>query len=544
MLTPGLTIIAQPWIRHRVGMRAVLVALAILLIASRPLIAWSGGEWWLIRLLTVAILSVISGYILNAILFLDREGDLASGYPRRLFVLPVSATTLAFWPMVLNVATVTTLWLLTVAIVPDSFTAAPPMLLPILLLAAAVSWLQAMVWCPFGASWYRLVVCLTVYITLAMPPLVAKLVFEIDFPWELLLTAYLFGAWGLAYWAVSRSRRGDVWMPRLKGGKLVNLASGAFERRRSFGSSASAQLWFEARCHLWMLPSITFWFLAVFIVFLAATPFRATQPVFSTSLLALAFASPPLMALSVSARFGRFEPFWWAGSPSIGFMGTRPMTTQSLVVAKFRNALASVLLAWGVVVVLVAVTVLGSETWLDTVELLRKAARPYEARSAWLIASLALILTPALSWKCLTSGLPFGLTGRRWVVESHAWVFAAVTMALAVPLVWLVGHREWLPTLIESIPLFIVALAPFKAIVAVVGFRKAIGRRLIDGPYTAGALAIWLAFTLCMWGLAWLVTSPFDPPFSAFWMLGAAAITSPLGRFALAPLALDWNRHR
>ncbi|MDR3621328.1 MAG: hypothetical protein P4L85_18400 [Paludisphaera borealis] len=494
--------------------------------------------------MTVAILSLASGYILNAILFLDREGDLASGYPRRLFTLPVATTTLVLWPIFLSVATVTILWLLTVVIVPDSFTAGLRTLLPILLLAAAISWLQAMVWCPFGASWYRLVVCLIVYNVLVMPPLLAKLVFEIDLPWELLLTAYLFGAWGVAYWAVLGARRGDVWMPRLKGAKLVETASRAFERRRSFGSPASAQLWFEARCHLWMLPVLTFWFLAVFIVFLAATPFRGSTPLFSNSLLALAASSPTLMAFSVSARLGRFEPFWRTGSPSIGFAGARPMTSQSLVVAKFRVALTSVLLTWGVAVLLVAVTVLGSGTWRDMAELARRAARPYDSQSVWLIACLSLIVAPALSWNCLTSGLPFGLTGRRWIAEAYAWGFAVFMMALTVPIVWFVGHRDSVPTLIASLPLFIVALAALKVTAAVVSFRKALGRQLIDSRYLAAALTIWLTIALCMAGLAWLAASPFKPPFSAVWFLGAAMVTSPLARFALAPLALDWNRHR
>jgi hypothetical protein len=553
MVTPGLTLIAQPWLRHRGGMLITAAAFAFLVVFVRslevafeagwPTIHLLGGGWRTFPLLVLPALGVASGYILNSILFLDREGDLSSGYPRRLFVLPMSTRTLAFWPMFQNGATVAILWVLTIAIYPVGYEK-PPVLLPILLLAATISWLQAMVWCPFGAGWYRLVVCLIVYNVLVMPPLVAKLVFEIDLPWELLLTAYLFGAWGIAYWAVSGARRGDVWMPRLRGTQLLEVLSRAFERRRSFGSPASAQVWYEARCHLWMLPVLTFWFLAVFIVFLAVTPFRGSTPLFSTSLLALAASSPTLMAFSVGARLGRFEPFWRTGSPSIGFAGARPMTTQSLVVAKFRVALASVLLTWGVSVILVAVTVLGSGTWSDMAELARRAVKLYDGRSMWLIVCLSLIVAPAVSWNCLTSGLPFGLTGRRWVAEAYAWGFAVFMMALTVPIVWLVGHRDWVPTLISSFPLFVVALAPLKVIAAVVGFRKALGRRLIDGRYLAAALTIWLSIALCMAGLAWQAASPFEPPFSAVWFLGAAAIVSPLARFALAPLALDWNRHR
>jgi hypothetical protein len=75
-------------------------------------------------------------------------------------------------------------------------------------------------------------------------------------------------------------------------------------------------------------------------------------------------------------------------------------------------------------------------------------------------------------------------------------------------------------------------------------FKKALDRRLIDGRYVAAVLTIWPAFALCLAGFAWLATKPYEPPFSPIWFLGAAAILAPLGRFALAPLALDWNRHR
>ena len=351
MLAPGLTLIAQPWIRHRVGLRFTVAVLAILLLAIRLRVPDLGEEWWLLPLSIVAILSAASVYILNAMLFLEREGDLASGYPRRLFVLPTSTSTLVFWPMLLNVATVSALWLLASVVIP--YTPVPlPKLLPSLILTAAVSWLQAMAWCPFGAGWYRAVVCMIVYIALVTPPIVAQTVMKLAVPWELMMILYLLGAWGVAYWAVSQARRGDVWMPRIPGVTLFEAASRGFERRRGFGSPPSAQLWYEARCHLWMLPVATLWFLGFFGVVLTFKPLQGDRPGLVTPFLfGIAAATPVVMAMSVTTRLGRFEPFWRSSLPSIEFAGTRPMTTQSLVVAKFRTALASVLLTWVLVVV-------------------------------------------------------------------------------------------------------------------------------------------------------------------------------------------------
>ncbi len=325
----------------------------------------------------------------------------------------------------------------------------------------------------------------------------------------------------------------------------MQAASNALARRRDFGWPASAQLWFEARCHRGILPLMTFWFIGFFGVVLTFTPLEAGRPGLVTPyLFALAAASPVLLAPTAGARLGRFEPFWRSSAPSIGFAGARPMTTQALVVAKFRNAWASVLLVWAVVVILVAGAVVGGGNWSYAVELARSAADRYDGRSLWLLAGLALIVAPTLTWNSLTSGLPASLCGRRWIAEAYSWAFAVLMLASALPVVWILGHRESIPALIRSFPWFVVALAPIKASAVWLGFRKANARGLIDGRYMAAALMTWLVSAVCTGGFIWLALAPFKPPFSGFWFLGAAAVVSPLARFALAPLALDWNRHR
>jgi hypothetical protein len=117
-------------------------------------------------------------------------------------------------------------------------------------------------------------------------------------------------------------------------------------------------------------------------------------------------------------------------------------------------------------------------------------------------------------------------------------------MALTLPIISCLGSpHPFLPT-IRALPWIVAALAIFKAVVTVVGFRTAISRRFIDGRYTASALMIWLVLTLVLAGFAWLGASPYDHPISVYTLIGAAAVVSPLGRFALAPLALDRSRHQ
>ena len=54
---------------------------------------------------------------MNALLFVEDVGNLSSGYPRRMFSLPVPARTLVIWPMLYGSATVALLWVATAYLV-------------------------------------------------------------------------------------------------------------------------------------------------------------------------------------------------------------------------------------------------------------------------------------------------------------------------------------------------------------------------------------------------------------------------------------------
>ena len=83
-----------------------------------------------------------------------------------------------------------------------------------------------------------------------------------------------------------------------------------------------------------------------------------------------------------------------------------------------------------------------------------------------------------------------------------------------------------------------------KVLVASRAYHEAIRRGLIGGRAISDILALWLALVASAVGLAaltlpaWLAA---ETRVAA--MVGLAAFV-PLARFALAPLALDWNRHR
>ena len=82
-----------------------------------------------------------------------------------------------------------------------------------------------------------------------------------------------------------------------------------------------------------------------------------------------------------------------------------------------------------------------------------------------------------------------------------------------------------------------------KAAVAVWAFREGLRRGVFRLGWLTGALALYLAVVGLLLALA--VVGPL-PELHPSWTLVvlAALWIAPVGRFALAPLALEWNRRR
>ena len=103
---------------------------------------------------------------------------------------------------------------------------------------------------------------------------------------------------------------------------------------------------------------------------------------------------------------------------------------------------------------------------------------------------------------------------------------------------------EYLPKLLAAVPWLVGVAVLLKASVAVVAFRAALHRGLIDGRSARAILAGWLAATAGAIALLLLAAPPRIAPISIPVMLLGIAAYMPLVRFPLATLALEWNRHR
>jgi len=143
-----------------------------------------------------------------------------------------------------------------------------------------------------------------------------------------------------------------------------------------------------------------------------------------------------------------------------------------------------------------------------------------------------------------TDGVVPGLTGRAWVANLAAVIQCALLLALPGGWFWLVGHPEDRQRFLVVLPWLVVSAAAVKAVVSTWAFRADLARGLITPAALCAILIGWVVLVACTAGLVALLAPAEGLPVS--WpivLLGIATFT-PLARFALAPLALDWNRHR
>src|SRR5262245_17446615 len=275
MRSVALAIGWELWGRNRWGIAAVLgVTLAVSAVsfvlpretAREPILA-----------LSVILFAVGFLYLLSVVLYSElREGTLLSGFPARLFTLPVRTSVLVAWPMVYGAAALVLLWAAMALLVwlPAGIEQ-EWWVLP--LLVVALVWFQAVCWAVPGSPLAKILALCVVFPALKM--LLALAVAWFVNPQSRLdrnalldgrvLTLALFCggclplAYGVAVWGVARDRRG-AYQGRLRLGRLIELALGWLPKRRGrFASAARAQLWFEWRRKGLLLPL----FAACFLLF-------------------------------------------------------------------------------------------------------------------------------------------------------------------------------------------------------------------------------------------------------------------------------------
>jgi hypothetical protein len=493
-----------------------------------------------IAALVIVPLSMAFFYLL-AVFSFGLSGDLASRhsiYPARMFALPITTTALAGWPMLYGATAMTALWALTWSFA-RWWAIDLPLVWPGLLAIAFMAWTQVLTWKTYRRRGVRVIV--TVAWLIALDAIVITAV-ELNVR-PALMIAFLAPQLPLAYAAacffLGRARRGDL--PEWKlASRPTETAAESTGADRGFRSAARAQAWFEWRRHGWTLPVLVA-LVVPFELMLLFVPGNNIASIVLTTLLA-ALLTPPFLAGFVAAAVSKANPFARDDYGLTSFVATRPVSSAALIAAKLEMTVWSTLIAWAVMLILIPLALMWSETMPLVIERTAWFVDAIGTPRAIAIPLLAFAGMVALTWQMLVQNLCIGLSGRDWLIKAS--VFGSLVLLILIfPVArWFSRNSHAIWQLWDALPVILTALVAVKmALAGWVAVRLANGRLVSDRAMIAGA-ASWAAVVLTLSGvLIWLAGTPLIPHYV---LMLLSILQVPLARLSAAPLALAWNRHR
>lgn len=468
------------------------------------------------------------------------NGDLAarqSIYPARLFTLPVASAALAGWPMVYGAAAMSMLWIIASTVGRWPLALELPLVWPGLLAAVVLAWTQVFMWMPYGFRGLRVVLAVTVLITLDTLVILA-VNYEVS---ETALVAFLAPQLPLAYCyaclVVARARRGVVpdWalFSRARGGEAAKPLS-------PFRSSAAAQLWFEWRRNGRSLPVMVALVLPFELGTLFITGFGSTSFVFKVLIAGL--LTPILMAGFAAATVNKANPFARDAYGVTPFEATKPVTTVALIAAKLKMAMWSTLAAWAIVLAFIAIGFSWSGADSVLIDWGRWFTNHVGIPRAIVAAVLVLGGLTLATWLMLVQGLFVGLTGREWLIKTSGFVWLVFFMVIGPIFESIAASRPAWAWLWDNWPIFPAILVVLKMTAAIVLATRLSRSGLIGDRALVTGAATWAAIVFVLYGVfVWWADTPMLPRYR---FLLIAILAVPLVRISAAPLALDWNRHR
>lgn len=468
------------------------------------------------------------------------SGDLAtreSMYPPRMLTLPVSTAALAGWPMLYGCVSMALLWLAMriVCILPPGFEV--PAYWPALFAASLLAWTQALTWMPYPLRGMRIVVSIVLLISIDVVVLSALESKARESTMLLLLAPFVPLAYVTALSAVRRARRGDIpdW------GTTRRLAP-AFPRsaaHRDFPSAARAQLWFEWRQYGRSLPLLVAIVLPVGLSLLFLFQEAA---VIVVEIVVASLLLPPFLAVFVAAAAGKSSS---NASESYGitpFIATRPIEDRALVVAKWRAALLSTLLAWMIVAVAIPVALLWADATEPILEIARNVDEALGRPRAILLGLLILVSLVGSTWKQLVQGLYIAMSGRDWAVKGIAFATLMLVTAGFFVLGWILDTRARMAAAWSTIPWLMAGLVALKLVLAGWVMQRGAARGLFTGKRLVFAAIVWDLCVLAVYGMLALILP--EILMQRYVLLLVAMLVVPFVRLAAAPLAVAGNRHR
>lgn len=562
MRSPGAALVWDIWLRHRT-LVCLLIAVTVFTFLLNTAVPESFRKFDIdpdtfdahdafeivnfhLMLAALLLFLAIFGYTeVNA-----QKGS--TGFPHRLFTLPLTSFHLVVLPTFLGVAAFEVLGVIWQSLIFGNDVDAWTMIV----VGTYIVVHQAVLWTLPGLGFLRVFVLgvlgIVFIVTLGLPTFPPEIL-----PWWLRvnfltiwLAAIAAGAF-LASWSyVARERSG--------GGLRRNWAKAVAERlsallpRRTtaFSSPAAAHFWFEWRRSGFMLPLLV---AAMLIVVIGPLSWFMRNDGGNTMRILLAALALP-MALAFPVGKGFSKPDWRSNDMSVPpFVAVRPLATADIVMTKMKVAAVSAMISWLLVVVF---TLMWFGLWAswDGLNMLRTLLWSFYGRSSYPqygLAVLLLVTGTLLTWRFLVSSLWLGLSGNRKLFATTAIPYGfAPAFALAFAFIlnseesivgWMFhGFGEALPTLVQIAALAVAARFWFAAWSWRDVDRVRVRQYLV--LWGCGTV-LWIAFGLLLWfGVRYIVPSDSHQLRSLF-ILGAL-LAMPFGRIGLAPGSLARNRHR
>jgi hypothetical protein len=541
MSSPALALSRQLWRRHRLGLAAVLLYVLIMAVVFSALPSGEDKA----QHAAVASIQFVAGLIYVAAVFAygfdTRLEAPQSGFPARLFTLPVPTGVLVAAPMLQGTAGVALLWLAWERFVLRPAGIETGAWSTALQAAAFVALLQALLWSPFGLPWVRVVLALVLLPLLALAPQLAG---SLGIDATLLTAVYAalipFAA-AAAFVGVSCARHGDAgdWSALFRRPRSRARRPG---RTAPFASPASAQLWYEARLGLLALPLMGAGFAVLFFtvtLFVEPPPFEVKE---QASLVLNLLFFPALIAPFFGPLLGRSGSSSRSPYPLSSFLATRPLPVTALVAAKLKVAALSAAAAWVIAVAACAVWIASAGragAWSQAAGYYFRAYPPWRAAAAVLFPVFAALL---LTWRLYVDNLWVGLTGRAWLLRGGAIVCGLAMTFAALFAARLMNDPKLAHDLWEALPWLAGTAAVVKLLAAGWVGRVLLRRGLVEPRAIAKWLAVWLVAVVGLFALARGADLSDVVPVSL--LASGAVLALPLVRLGAAPLALAWNRHR
>ncbi|MGA2244190.1 MAG: hypothetical protein ABSH48_04235 [Verrucomicrobiota bacterium] len=470
-----------------------------------------------------------------------------SGFPYRLFVLPVPTWQLVALPMALGLAAVEGVYFAWIKLVWTNDQIMMPEWFAVVL-GAYMIFFQTILWTLAAFRATRLVVLALGGVSIllvASLPFMARI---FPLPWATepglmtVLAVLSFVACVIAWTAVARQRSGGG--RRLRWFKvLVDRIVDAIPRRtRDFSSPAAAQFWFEWRQAGWVLPVCTAFVVGV--IFAPITWFKRGDPNFANVMLWRLLATPVVLAFMIGKGF--IKPSFWSTNLSVApFLAARPLAEGDFIVNKLKIAAWSVLLAWLPVLVFLAVwlPLWANATGIGQDLFFFRTLFP----NSWVaIIFLAIFGLVVLSWRCMVGGLWAGMSGKGYLY------FGIPAAQLVLALLVLLACAIWSdaidricqkrPDLANAAVLSATRWGLAVWVIAKYWFA-AFSWNKIAPHHVRKYLLAWSHATLGLVALAILAAPPFDMYRQKYIYLLAALLVVPFARLGLAPAAWAKNRH-